>query len=157
MTLDWQLATAFHSRFRLIWLQKHDPECVSAVKETMELQVEACMKEEDEVAASSSSDISIEENPDDDCWYQDYHHTGTLSQDKDAYRSLYFQHRLQHPRNLVTLTLSNFFSFLRSPVYNDILKAKRASLADETFEMLKFMRGYKHHIMIFCAFFLIFS
>jgi hypothetical protein len=101
MTLDCQLATAFHPRLRLMWLQKHDPDCVSAVKETMELQVEACMKEEDEVAASSSSDISIE----------DYHHTGTLSQAKDVYRSLYFQHRLQHPRNLVTVTLSNFFLF----------------------------------------------
>jgi len=28
----------------------------------------------------------------------------------------------------------------------DILKAKRASLADETFEMLMFMRGNKHHL-----------
>jgi hypothetical protein len=31
----------------------------------------------------------------------------------------------------------------------DILKAKRASLADETFEMLMFMRGNKHHVTIF--------
>jgi hypothetical protein len=30
----------------------------------------------------------------------------------------------------------------------DILKAKRASLADETFEMLKFMKGNKHHVAI---------
>jgi hypothetical protein len=36
-----------------MWLQKHDPNLVSAVKEAMELQVEACMKEEDEVAAAS--------------------------------------------------------------------------------------------------------
>ncbi len=36
-----------------MWLQKHDPDRVSAVKEVMELQVEACMKEEDEVAAAS--------------------------------------------------------------------------------------------------------
>jgi hypothetical protein len=35
----------------------------------------------------------------------------------------------------------------------DILKAKRASLADETFEMLMFMIGNKHHITIFCEFF----
>ncbi len=32
---------------------------VPAVKEAMELQVEACMKEEDEVAAESSSDTSV--------------------------------------------------------------------------------------------------
>jgi hypothetical protein len=30
-----------------------------------------------------------------------------------------------------------------------ILKAKRASLADETFERLMFMRGNKHHVTIF--------
>ncbi len=30
-----------------------DLDCVSAVKEAMELQVEACMKEEDEVAAAT--------------------------------------------------------------------------------------------------------
>jgi hypothetical protein len=50
--LDCQLAAAFHPRFRLMWLQKHDPDRISAVKEAMELQVEACMKEEDEVAAA---------------------------------------------------------------------------------------------------------
>ncbi len=31
----------------------NDLDCVSAVKEAMELQVEACMKEEDEVAAAN--------------------------------------------------------------------------------------------------------
>ncbi len=40
-----------------------DLDCVSAVKEAMELQVEACMKEEDEVEAASSSDTSLRENP----------------------------------------------------------------------------------------------
>ncbi len=30
----------------------------------------------------------------------------------------------------------------------DILKAKRASLVDETFEMLMFMRGNKHDVPI---------
>ena len=30
----------------------------------------------------------------------------------------------------------------------DILKAKRASLADETFKMLMFMTGNKHHVTI---------
>ncbi len=34
----------------------------------MELQVEACMKEEDEVTAASSSDTSVEENPEVD-WF----------------------------------------------------------------------------------------
>ena len=71
---------------------------VRAIKEAMELQVEACMKEEDEVAAA---------------WQVWYHHTGTFSQGKD------------------------------------ILKAKRASLAYETFEMLMFLRGNKHYVTIF--------
>jgi hypothetical protein len=75
---------------------------VRAIKEAMELQVEACMKEENEVAAA---------------WQVWYHHTGTFSQGKD------------------------------------ILKAKRASLADETFEMLMFMRGNKHYVTIFLKFF----
>jgi hypothetical protein len=51
-----------------MWLQKQDPDRVSVVKKAMELQVEACMKEEDEVAAASSSDTSVEENPEDD-WF----------------------------------------------------------------------------------------
>jgi hypothetical protein len=34
----------------------------------MELQVEACMKEEDEVAAAGCTDTSVEENPEDD-WF----------------------------------------------------------------------------------------
>jgi hypothetical protein len=32
-------------------------------------------------------------------------------------------------------------------------EGERASLADETIEMLMFVRGNKHHIMIFCKFF----
>jgi hypothetical protein len=51
-----------------MWLQKQDPDRVSVVTEAMELQVEACMKEEVEVAAASSSDTSVEENPEDD-WF----------------------------------------------------------------------------------------
>ena len=51
--LECQLTAAFHPRFRLMWLQKQDPDRVSVVKEAMELQVEACMKEEDEVAAAT--------------------------------------------------------------------------------------------------------
>ncbi len=37
-----------------------DLDCVSAFKEDKELQVEACMKEENKVAAASSSDTSVE-------------------------------------------------------------------------------------------------
>jgi|688.fasta_scaffold2106439_1 hypothetical protein len=40
-----------------------DLDSVSAVKEAMELQVEAYMKEEDEVAAASSSNTRVEEDP----------------------------------------------------------------------------------------------
>jgi hypothetical protein len=69
--LECQLTAAFHPRFRLMWLQKQDPDRVSVVKEAMELQVEACMKEEDEVAAASSSDSSVEENPEDD-WFSTF-------------------------------------------------------------------------------------
>jgi hypothetical protein len=45
-----------------------DLECVSAFTAAMELQVEACMKEEDEVTAASSCDTSVEESPEDDCF-----------------------------------------------------------------------------------------
>ncbi len=76
-----------------------DLDFASDVKEAMELQVEACRKEEDEVEAATIT------------------HAGTFSQGKD------------------------------------ILKAKRASLADETFEMLMFMRGNKHHKTIFVRIF----
>ncbi len=70
-----------------------DLDCVSVVKEAMELQVEACMKEEDKVAAAT-----------------------------------------------ITQALS--------AIGKEILKAKRASLANDTFEMLMFMRGSKHYVMI---------
>ncbi len=63
------------------------------------------------MAAASSSNTSIEENPGDD-WFGSITHAGTSSHGKD------------------------------------ILKAKRASLADETFEMLMLMRGNKHHVTI---------
>ncbi len=43
----------------------------------MELQVEACMKDEDEFLAASSSDTSVEENPEDD-WF------GTITQAPSA-------------------------------------------------------------------------
>ncbi len=42
--------------------------CVNAFKEAMELQVEAFMKEEDQVTAASSCDTSVDENPEDDCF-----------------------------------------------------------------------------------------
>ncbi len=40
-----------------------DLDCVSAVKEAMELQVEACMKEEDEVAAAAHRQLQPEQGP----------------------------------------------------------------------------------------------
>jgi hypothetical protein len=43
----------------------------------MELQVEGCIKEEDKVAAASSSDTSVEENLEDD-WF------GTITQAPSA-------------------------------------------------------------------------
>ncbi len=45
--LDCQLAAAFHPRFHLKWLQMHDPDHIRSMKEAMELQVEACKKEEE--------------------------------------------------------------------------------------------------------------
>jgi len=66
--LDCRLAAAFHPRFCLVWLQRLDPNCVSAIKEAEVLQVESCMKEEAEVATASSSVTSVEENPEDD-WF----------------------------------------------------------------------------------------
>jgi hypothetical protein len=103
-----------------MWLQKHDPNCFSAVKEAMELQVEGCMKEEDEVAAASSSDTSIEENPEDD-WF------GTITQAPSARARMYTRasiFNIGSSIHAVTLTLSNFFL----PVYKDILKAKRTPM-----------------------------
>jgi hypothetical protein len=38
-----------------------DLDCVSAVKEAMELQVEACMKEEDKVAAATHRHLQPEQ------------------------------------------------------------------------------------------------
>ncbi len=64
---------AFHPRFHLMWLQKHKPDPVSAVKEAMESQVGACMKKENEVVAATS----MEENPEDD-WF------GTITQAPSA-------------------------------------------------------------------------
>jgi hypothetical protein len=69
-----------------MWLQKQDPDRVSVVKEAMELQVEACMKEEDEVAAASSSDTSVEENPEDD-WYGTFTQAPVERGSRNVYKS----------------------------------------------------------------------
>jgi hypothetical protein len=53
---------------KLFGLLLDDLDCVSDLREATELQVEACMKEEDEVTAASSCDTSEEENPEDDCF-----------------------------------------------------------------------------------------
>jgi hypothetical protein len=46
---------------KLFDLHQDDLDCVSAIKVAMELQVEACMKEEDEVAAATHRHLQPEE------------------------------------------------------------------------------------------------
>ena len=55
-----QITAGFHPRFRLMWLQKHDPGQVRRVKQSMEEVLEDCLKEAADMPASSS-DSSTED------------------------------------------------------------------------------------------------
>jgi hypothetical protein len=166
--LECQLAAAFHPRFRLMWLQNREPDRVNAVKEAMVSQVEACLKEEDEVAAASSSDTSVEENPEDD-WYGTFTQAPVERGSRNVYKSKaetlvgtwlagLSRVDLGDGAFMGEKVLSKLFIKFNTPVPSsaaverffsqgkDILKPKRASLADDTFEMLMFLRGNKHHL-----------
>jgi hypothetical protein len=69
---DCQLATAFHPKFRLLWLQLHNTSMLTTVRLKMEDAVEDWLRQEAVAvagsAASSSSDTSIEEGAEDD-WF----------------------------------------------------------------------------------------
>jgi hypothetical protein len=170
--LECQLAAAFHPRFRLYWLTKHDPSRVSAVKEAMESQVEACMKEENEIAAadSSSSDSSTENGQANDDWYDSFSQPSTerassrncIKTNAAKLVSTWLEGRpkkkdlsdsaFMNEKVLIKLFIKYNTAVPSSAAVErvfsmgkDILRAKRASLSDETFEMLMFMRGNKHH------------
>jgi hypothetical protein len=158
-----------HPRFRLLWLTNHDPSQVSAVKEAMESQVEACLQEESVLAAAASSSDSNTEEVECHDWFDNFTLPTTASSRNilKTKATKLVSDWLESPPKKKDLSDSAFMGekilaklFIKynkavpssSAVErlfsqgNDILKAKRASLSDETFVMLMFLRGNKHHL-----------
>ncbi len=120
--------------------------------------------------AASSSDISVEENPEgEDDWFATFTHAllerGSSNVNKtnavklvETWLAGPFKVYLGNRAFMGEKVLSKLFVKFNTPVLSsaaverffrqgkDILKAKRASLADETFEMLMFTRNNKYHL-----------
>jgi len=64
--LDCQLAAVFHPKFRMTWIELHDPSMVAGIKSAMEKVVERAHLESREGTVSSSSnsdaDVGADEN-----------------------------------------------------------------------------------------------
>ena len=161
---EFQLAAAFHPRFRLLWLEKCRPTMVDSVRLMMETVLEQGLKDEQESLASASEE-STEETEGDD-FFAAITQPSRASSSGSA-RSL----KIKAQSLLVTWldgSSKNDLSaatFLGEPAiiklfvkYNttipssaavehlfsigkEILRARRCMLTDSTFEKLMFMKG----------------
>jgi hypothetical protein len=160
------LAAGFHPKFRLMWLHKLDPSQVRKVRQWMEEEVEACLKDVVQISAGISSEE--EEAATEDDWY------GLITQstrETSSTRHMYRNRANKIVSNWLAGISKKDFSdatFMYEPVLvklftrfntpipssaaverffsqgKDILRAKRSSLADKNFEMLMFLRGNRH-------------
>ncbi|KAB0795331.1 hypothetical protein PPYR_12170 [Photinus pyralis] len=160
------LAAAFHPRFRLIWLEKYDSSKVTAVTKCMEVKVFAQMRESNENEKASISGSSNNEEEEDD-----FFTTVTKSAEKSmGHKSLKSKAQTlvktwldAKSKDSVTdaaflgeAVLINLFIKYNTAIPSsaaverlfstgkDILRAKRSSLSDETFNILMFMKGNIH-------------
>ncbi|XP_034018620.1 uncharacterized protein LOC117503486 [Thalassophryne amazonica] len=160
-----QLAAAFHPRFRLFWLEKHNHSQFSRVKKAMETAVETALRE---IIVEGSGATSSDEDDEDD-----FFSSITQPQECRSHRSVKTK-----AQNLVKTWLEasskevlTDIAFLGEQVlvdmfikYNtaipssavvghlfsidkNILRAGRATLSDDaSFERLVFIQGNKHHL-----------
>ena len=165
--LDIQLAAAFHPQFRLFWLEQFDPDRMWRVKNAMERAIERGLQDSEEVVPGSP--IGGDEAEMDDffskvtrpsrghtvrslkskaqslvmTWLdsdskQDFSDAAFLGETVLA--NLFVKYNTTIPSSAA---VERFFS-----AGKDIMKPKRASLADKTFEMLMFLKGNNHLSLI---------
>ncbi len=164
-----QLAAAFHPKFRLMWLEKFDQSLVKSVKTAMEKEVEKALQEKNQpVAAGSDTSFEGDGDREEDDFYAEF----TQHSAKETRASASFKTKAVSLVNtwIATGSKGDFGdgAFMGEPVFKelfvkfntpvpssaaverifsigkDILRAKRASLSDENFDILMFMRGNMH-------------
>jgi hypothetical protein len=163
-----QLAAAFHPRFKLMWLQKHDSSQVRRVKVAMEEAVEASLRE----AAAASPGSSDSSSEDVTQVVGDFYGAITqIPKESSSRRNMHKSNAIKIVSNWLSspsrvdlgdgaflgdTVLVELFVMYNTPVPSsaaverffsqgkDILRAKRASLSDQNFDMLMFLRGNRH-------------
>ena len=157
-----QLAAAFHPKFRLFWLEKHNLSQLSRVKKAMETAVETALRETIEESNSSTSNEDEED---------DFFSSITQPEESRSHRSLKSKAQnlvktwleadskevLTEAAFLGEQVLINLFIKYNTaipssaaverlfPIGRDILRAKRATLSNANFERLVFIKGNMHH------------
>uniref|UniRef100_A0A672F8K3 HAT C-terminal dimerisation domain-containing protein n=1 Tax=Salarias fasciatus TaxID=181472 RepID=A0A672F8K3_SALFA len=133
-----QLAAAFHPKFCLFWLEKHNYSQLSRVKKARENVVETALRDTVEEGSSTTS------NEDED---DDFFSSITQPQACRSHRSmkskpvlinLFIKYNTAIPSSAA---LELLFS-----IGKDILRAKRATLSEANFERLMFLKGNTHHL-----------
>nr|XP_023018272.1 uncharacterized protein LOC111507216 [Leptinotarsa decemlineata] len=168
------LAAAFHPKFRLIWLETYDSSRVDAVKKVMEKKVEDALRQEAAENSKDRDSLtgggSNASNNDDD-EEEDFFNSVTQSIEKPkSSNSLKCkaQSLVKMWLDMKSKDSFNDAAFLGEQIFinlfikyntaipssaaverlfstgKDILTPKRASLSDENFNMLMFMKGNMH-------------
>ncbi|KAG5868429.1 hypothetical protein JTB14_029045 [Gonioctena quinquepunctata] len=168
-----QLAAAFHPKFRLIWLETHDSSRVDTVKKCMEKKEEDALRQEAAENSKDRDSLSgrgsnASNNDDDE---EDFFNSVTqfiekpkssncLKSKAQSLVKMWLDMKSKDSFNDATFLGEQIFINLfikyntaipsRAAVERlfstgkDILTPKRASLSDENFNMLMFMKGNMH-------------
>lgn len=165
------LAAAFHPKFRLMWLKTYDSSRVDAVKKVMEKKVEDALRQG---AAENSKDRdsltgggSNASNNDDDDFFNSVTQSIEKPKSSNSLKSK-AQSLVKMWLDMKSKDSFNDAAFLGEQIFinlfikyntaipsnaaverlfstgKDILTPKRASLSDENFNMLMFMKGNMH-------------
>jgi hypothetical protein len=164
--IEYQLAAAFHPRFRLIWLEVYDNTMVPRIKLAMEQALEEVLKEA--AAGGNGGETVSQEGEEDDflaaitqpsrvisisertiksraqrmlvTWLDNVSradYSDATFLGEPALISLFVKYNTAIPSSAA---VERFFS-----IGKDILRAKRSSLSDTNFDMLMFLKGNQHH------------
>ncbi|CAG9791509.1 unnamed protein product [Diatraea saccharalis] len=168
------LAAAFHPKFRLIWLETYDSSRVDAVKKSMEKKVEDALRQEAAENSKDRDSLtgggSNASNNDDD-EEEDFFNSVTRSIEKPKSSNSLKSKAQSLVKMWLDMKSKDSFNdaaFLGEQIFinlfikyntaipssaaverlfstgKDILTPKRASLSDENFNMLMFMKGNMH-------------
>lgn len=169
-----QLAAAFHPKFRLIWLETYDSSRVDAVRKCMEKKVEDALRQEAAENSKDRDSLSgggsnASNNDDDE--EEDFFNSVTQSIEKPKSSNSLKNKAQSLVKMWLDMKSKDSFNdaaFLGEQIFinlfikyntaipssaaverlfstgKDILTPKRASLSDENFNMLMFMKGNMH-------------